>query len=69
MMTPCTRVIEGCTVRTRISARQKRGLYLRTKKASQDIVEKTTLLYDLPWMGRVAPEIGDENVRELSLYS
>jgi toxin ParE1/3/4 len=39
------------------------------KKISPDILEKTTLLHDLPRMGRVAPEIGDEDVRELSLYS
>lgn len=39
------------------------------KKVAQDIREKTDLLNDLPGMGRVVPEMGDKNIRELSLYS
>jgi len=39
------------------------------KKVAQDLVEKTRTLDDLPRIGRVVPEIGNENVRELSLYS
>jgi hypothetical protein len=33
------------------------------------VLDKIRKLHDLPRMGRVAPEIGDEDVRELSLYS
>ncbi|MGZ4978615.1 MAG: type II toxin-antitoxin system RelE/ParE family toxin [Methylobacter sp.] len=39
------------------------------KKVAQDIREKSDILSNLPNMGRVVPEIGDENIRELSLYS
>ncbi len=39
------------------------------KKVAQDLVEKTRVLDELPRIGRVVPEIGAENVRELSLYS
>ncbi len=39
------------------------------KKVTQSIVEKTENLEDFPKMGRVVPEIGDENVRELFVYS
>ena len=39
------------------------------KKVAQDIVEKTDTLVDLPRLGRVVPELGDENVREVPAYS
>lgn len=38
-------------------------------KVVQEIVEKTGVLRELPRIGRAVPEIGDENVRELSLYA
>ena len=39
------------------------------KKVTQEIVDKTAILNELPRVGRVAPEIGDDNVRELSIYT
>jgi len=39
------------------------------KKVTQEIVDKTAVLNELPRIGRAVPEIGDENVRELSLYT
>ena len=39
------------------------------KKISQDIVEKTERLNDFPKCGRVVPEIGDSNIREIIIYS
>ncbi|HDY70540.1 MAG TPA: type II toxin-antitoxin system RelE/ParE family toxin, partial [Nitrospirae bacterium] len=39
------------------------------KKISQDIVEKAEKLNDFPNCGRVVPEIGDSNIRELIIYS
>lgn len=39
------------------------------KKVAHDLVEKTRMLDDLPHIGRIVPEIGSENTRELSLYS
>ena len=39
------------------------------KKVVQDIVAKTDILNKLPRMGGVVPELGNENIRELSLYS
>ena len=39
------------------------------KKVSQDIREKTDALDGLPKVGKKVPELDDENVRELSLYS
>lgn len=39
------------------------------KKVTQSIVEKTETLEEFPKIGRVVPEIGDENVRELFVYS
>lgn len=35
----------------------------------QDITDKVEVLRELPKLGRVVPEIGEENVREISLYS
>jgi len=39
------------------------------KKVIQEIVDKSERLNDFPKMGRVVPEVGDENVRELFVYS
>ncbi len=35
----------------------------------QNMVSKTKLLNDFPEMGRVVPEIGESNIRELFIYS
>lgn len=35
----------------------------------QDITDKVDALLNLPRLGRVVPEIGEENVREISMYS
>jgi toxin ParE1/3/4 len=39
------------------------------KKVTQDIREKADILDQLPKLGKTVPEVRDENVRELSLYS
>ena len=39
------------------------------KKVTQDIREKADILDQLPKLGKTVPEIRDENVRELTLYS
>jgi toxin ParE1/3/4 len=39
------------------------------KKVTQDIVDKTLRLLELPRIGNVVPEIDDENIRELHMYS
>ena len=39
------------------------------RKVIQDIVAKTETLNDFPETGRVVPEIGDQNIRELFVYS
>jgi len=39
------------------------------KKVTQDIREKTDVLDRLPKVGKKVPELNDEAVRELSLYS
>ena len=39
------------------------------KKVVQEIREKTDILNDLPKMGKKVPEVNDEVIRELSLYS
>ena len=39
------------------------------KRVSDALVRKTFLLDELPRMGRKVPELDDEAVRELSLYS
>jgi plasmid stabilization system protein ParE len=36
---------------------------------AQDIVAKMDILDELPRIGRVVPELNNENIRELSLYS
>lgn len=42
---------------------------LYAKRVSDALVRKTFLLNELPYMGRVVPELNEENVREVSLYS
>ena len=39
------------------------------KKVTQDIREKTDVLDELPKIGKKVPELNNEAVRELSLYS
>lgn len=39
------------------------------KKVTQGIVDKTLQLPELPHIGKVVPEIGDENIRELHMYA
>ena len=39
------------------------------KKVAHDIREKTNILNELSRIGKIVPEVGDENVRELSIYS
>ena len=39
------------------------------KKVTQDIREKADILDQLPKLGKTVPEIRDEKIRELSLYS
>lgn len=39
------------------------------KKVTQDIVAKSDVLNEMPRMGRVVPELDNEAIRELSLYS
>lgn len=39
------------------------------KKVTQEIVTRTDVLDELPRMGRIVPEFGNESIRELSQYS
>lgn len=39
------------------------------RKVTQELVEKTDALAALPRLGRVVPELGDDNVREIPVYS
>ncbi|MCP4276568.1 MAG: type II toxin-antitoxin system RelE/ParE family toxin [Gammaproteobacteria bacterium] len=39
------------------------------KKVTQDISAKTDILDRLPDMGRMVPELGNENIREIPMYS
>lgn len=39
------------------------------RRVIQDIVAKTGTLIDFPEIGRVVPEISDQNIRELIVYS
>ena len=39
------------------------------KKVTQDIAARTEVLDEVPRMGKVVPELGQEDIRELSLYS
>lgn len=38
-------------------------------RVALDITEKVEVLRELPKLGRMVPEIGEENVREIGLYS
>ncbi|HDH31317.1 MAG TPA: type II toxin-antitoxin system RelE/ParE family toxin [Candidatus Wolfebacteria bacterium] len=38
-------------------------------KVTQEFIEKSEILEEFPKMGRVVPEIGEVNIRELFLYS
>jgi plasmid stabilization system protein ParE len=39
------------------------------KRVIQDISDKVKVLTDLPQLGRVVPEVSEENVREIGMYS
>ena len=39
------------------------------KKVVQDIIDRTNILKEYPMIGRKAPEIDDENIREIFTYS
>ena len=39
------------------------------RKVTQEIVAKTETLTELPEIGRIVPEISDQNIRELIVYS
>jgi toxin ParE1/3/4 len=39
------------------------------RKVIQEIVAKTEALTELPEIGRIVPEINDQNIRELIVYS
>ena len=39
------------------------------KTVTQAIVDKTLVLSELPRYGKVVPELSDENIREIHLYS
>lgn len=39
------------------------------KKVAQEITEKTDILESHPIIGHVVAEIGDDNIREISLYA
>lgn len=39
------------------------------QKVSQEIVEKSEKLNKFPAVGRIVPELGDPNIRELLIYS
>lgn len=56
-------ILGGCPYSRRIAATQY------AKKVIQDIVAKTDGLDELPRMGKMVPELGNEAIRELSLYS
>lgn len=38
-------------------------------RVTQEILNKTNTLIEFPVLGRTVPEIGEENVREIGLYS
>lgn len=42
---------------------------LYAKRVSDALVRKTLLLDELPRLGKIVPELDEERVRELSLYS
>ena len=39
------------------------------RKVTQELAENTDKLAELPRLGRVVPELGDDNVREIPAYS
>ena len=39
------------------------------KKVTQDIIDRTNIIETYPAIGRKVPEIDDENVREIFIYS
>jgi len=39
------------------------------RKVIQEIITKTETLTELPEIGRIVPEISDQNIRELIVYS
>lgn len=39
------------------------------QRVSRDIVNRSEKLNDFPEIGRIVPEIGDHNIRELIVYS
>ena len=39
------------------------------KRVSEELVKKTQCLDELPRIGRVVPELNEETIRELSIYS
>lgn len=39
------------------------------KKVVQDLIDKTDVLDRLPRIGQVVSELGDDNIRQLQLYS
>lgn len=39
------------------------------KKVSEEIVNKSEILSSFPEIGRIVPEIGDPNIREIIIYS
>jgi len=39
------------------------------KKVTQDIAAKTDVLDELPRIGKIVPELGNDAIRELALYS
>jgi addiction module RelE/StbE family toxin len=39
------------------------------KKVTHELVEKVGVLAELPRLGRVVPELGEDNVREIPAYS
>jgi len=47
----------------------KRDSKYYAQKVSQDIIEKTEILNNFPEIGRIVPEINDNNIRDLLIYS
>ncbi len=39
------------------------------KRVTQELVRKSEMLAEFPRMGRIVPELNDENIRELLVYS
>ncbi|WP_197492453.1 type II toxin-antitoxin system RelE/ParE family toxin [Methylomonas methanica] len=42
---------------------------LYANRVTQDILSKVDVLATMPKLGRTVPEIGEENVREIGIYS